>query len=98
LHENTTYFKSGLKNIGFNLSASNHPTILIMIGDEHTAKTASAELLQAGVYCREITHPMVAKGKARLRAQISAAHSKEELDHALTAFADIAKKLKLITY
>lgn len=96
LHENTNYFKTAIKNLGFSVSKSSHPAIIIMIGEDELAMRASKELLHAGVYCREIRQPMVPAGKARLRAQVSAAHSKEELDLALEAFATVGKKLKLI--
>ena len=97
LRENTNYFKTQLKSLGYKTSSSNHPAIIIMIGDDELSVNASKELLEAGVYCREIRQPMVPAGKARLRAQISAAHSKEELDLALQAFASVGKKLNLIT-
>ncbi len=96
LHENTKYFRGILTSLGFRISAGNHPTILIIIGEDDLAKQMSLELMQAGVYCREIRYPIVPRGQARLRMQISAAHSKEELDSAAAAISSVGKKLKLI--
>ena len=96
LRHNTKYFRTILTELGFSISTANHPTILTMVGEDNLAKQMSAELLHAGVYCREIRYPVVPKGKARLRMQISAAHSKEELDSAAEAIASVGRKFKLI--
>jgi glycine C-acetyltransferase len=96
LRENTSYFRSELRNLGFNISPGFHPTILLLIGDETLAKRASQELLNNGVYCRDIGYPLVGKGAARLRLQISAGHTRQELDQALEAIASVGQRLKLL--
>jgi len=83
LRENTKYFREGLAKIGFEVPESEHPIVPIMLFDELRAKKMAADLLEHGVYAIGFFYPVVPKGKARVRCQISAAHTKEQLDFAL---------------
>jgi len=87
LKENTKYFRKGLENLGFNLLPGEHPIIPIMIGDASLAAKFAAEMLNNGVYVIAFSYPVVAKGMARIRTQMSASFSKEDLDSALHSFA-----------
>jgi glycine C-acetyltransferase len=90
LKDNTEYFRNGLENLGFDVLPGEHPIIPIMIGDASQAAEFAAEMLNNGVYVIAFSYPVVAKGMARIRTQMSASFSKEDLDSALKSFA-IAK-------
>lgn len=96
LHANSSYFRKKMSSLGFNLIPGEHPIIPIMLGDAKIAKECANEMLNHGVYVISFSYPVVPEGKARIRTQISAAHSKEDLDHAIEAFALVGKKLKII--
>ncbi len=96
LWENTKYFKEKLKALGFDTGNSGTPITPIMIGDSAKAKQFSAELFKEGVFALPIVFPMVAQGKARVRTQIRADFSKEDLDFALGACERVGRKLDLI--
>ena len=87
LKENTKYFRNGLEELGFNLLPGEHPIVPIMIGDASLAAKFAAEMLKNGVYVIAFSYPVVAKGMARIRTQMSASFSKEDLDSALNSFA-----------
>ncbi|MCK5359821.1 MAG: glycine C-acetyltransferase [Gammaproteobacteria bacterium] len=87
LHENTQYFRKGMKDAGFAISDGDHPIVPVMLGDAVLAQKMSQKLLERGIYAVGFFFPVVAKGKARIRTQISAAHTKEDLDKAISAFA-----------
>jgi glycine C-acetyltransferase len=87
LKENTKYFRNGLEELGFNLLPGEHPIVPIMIGDASLAAKFAAEILKNGVYVVAFSYPVVAKGMARIRTQMSASFSKEDLDSALNSFA-----------
>lgn len=94
LEENTSYFRAGLEKLGFTVGGdSTHPITPVMFPDEITAVKAADALYKKGIYVRAFTYPVVPKGKARIRVQISAAHSKAHLDRALEAFEAISHKL-----
>ncbi len=93
LMENTRYFRTGMKAAGFSISDGEHPIVPVMLGDAKLAQEMSRRLLQRGVYAIGFFYPVVAEGKARIRTQISAAHTREDLDTAITAFADIHAEL-----
>ncbi len=93
LMENTRYFRAGMKAAGFSISDGEHPIVPVMLGDAKLAQEMSRRLLQRGVYAIGFFYPVVAEGKARIRTQISAAHTREDLDTAITAFADIHAEL-----
>ena len=86
LQENTHYFRKGMRNAGFDVDDGDHPIVPVMLGDAVLAQQMSQKLLEQGVYAVGFFFPVVAKGKARIRTQISAAHTKEDLDTAISAF------------
>lgn len=96
LHENTSYFRKEIKNLGFKIIDGTHPIVPIMLGEASVAQNMSKALLRAGVYIKGLWYPVVPKGEARLRAQISAALKKKEIDRALEGFEKVGKKMKLI--
>lgn len=96
LHDNTAYFRKEIKKLGFKILEGDHPIVPIMLGEAALAQDMSSALLKAGVYIKGLWFPVVPKGEARLRAQISAALNKRDLDNALDAFEKVGKKLKVI--
>jgi glycine C-acetyltransferase len=96
LHENTAYFRKEIKALGFRILEGEHPIVPIMLGEASLAQDMSTALLKAGVYIKGLWFPVVPKGEARLRAQVSAALSKKEIDRALDAFESVGKKMKVI--
>ena len=96
LNKNTKYFRENIKKVGLTIKDGIHPIIPIMIGDAKIAQKMSEELLKENIYVIGFFFPVVPKNEARIRVQISAAHTKEQLDHAIYAFEKIGKKLDLI--
>lgn len=96
LHENTAYFRAEIVKLGFKILEGVHPIVPVMLGEAAIAMDMSKELLDLGVYVRGLWYPVVPKGEARLRVQISAAHTREDLDRALSAFQKAGKKLGVI--
>ncbi|WP_409305502.1 glycine C-acetyltransferase [Peribacillus sp. SCS-155] len=96
LWENTTFFKDGLKELGFNTGHSETPITPVIVGDEALSHQFSDKLLQYGVFAQGIAFPTVAKGLARIRTIVTAQHSNEELQMALDAFVKAGKELKII--
>jgi glycine C-acetyltransferase len=96
LHTNTAYFRKEIVRLGFTILDGDHPIVPIMLGEAAVAQEMSNALLKAGVYIRGLWYPVVPKGEARLRAQISAALRKKDIDRALGAFEKVGKKLNLI--
>ncbi|EKE01687.1 MAG: hypothetical protein ACD_21C00072G0010 [uncultured bacterium] len=96
LKDNAAYFRKGLQELGFNIIPGEHPIIPVMLGEEKLAKTMADKLLNEGVYVIGFSYPVVPQGKARIRTQVSAAHEKEHLDKALSAFAKVGKDLGVI--
>lgn len=96
LHDNTAYFRKQIVSLGFKILEGVHPIVPVMLGEAPVAMDMSKELLDLGVYVRGLWYPVVPKGEARLRVQISAAHSREDLDRALDAFGKAGKKLGVI--
>lgn len=96
LHQNTATFRREIQALGFRIIEGIHPVVPVMLGEAEIAQKMSAELLKAGVYIKGLWFPVVPHGHARLRAQISAAHSSSDLDRALTAFEKVGKKLGVI--
>lgn len=97
LHDNTAYFRKEIKALGFHILEGDHPIVPIMLGDASLAQEMSKAMLKAGVYVKGLWFPVVPKGEARLRVQISAALSKKNIDDALNAFETVGKKLKVIS-
>ena len=96
LKENSAYFRNKMEDAGFKLLPGEHPIIPIMLGDAELAKNMADELLSEGIYVVGFSYPVVPKGLARIRTQISAAHSKQDLERAVDAFIKIGKKLGVI--
>ncbi len=96
LHENTEYFRKQIAALGFKILEGTHPIVPVMLGDAAVAQDMSAALLKAGVFIKGLWFPVVPKGEARLRAQISAALTKGQLDRALNAFEQVGKKMKVL--
>ena len=96
LKDNTKYFRDKILNLGFEIKPGSHPIVPVMLYDDHLAQKMSAELLKLGIYVIGFFFPVVPKGQARIRVQISAAHSKEDIDKALNSFYKVGKELGLI--
>ena len=96
LRQNTKLFRNEIKKIGFEIKPGNHPIIPIMLFDDHLAQKMSNELLKSGIYVIGFFYPVVPIGQARIRVQITAAHSDSDINKALSAFKKIGKKLKII--
>jgi glycine C-acetyltransferase len=96
LRENTAYFRREIVRRGFKIIEGRHPIVPVMLGEAAIAQDMSQELLKEGVYIKGLWYPVVPKGEARLRAQISAAHTREDLDRALEAFSKVGKRLGVI--
>ena len=93
LEKNTHYFRQGMKEVGFDVDDGDHPIVPVMLGSAKLAQKMSKKLLEKGIYAIGFFFPVVPKGKARIRAQISAAHTKDDLDKAITAFSSTYKEL-----
>ncbi len=96
LHENTSYFREKIKDMGFIIKGESHPIIPIMIGDAQQAKEMATELLKEKIYVISFSYPVVPKGEARIRVQMSAGFQREDLNLALDAFYKVGKRLKLL--
>jgi glycine C-acetyltransferase len=91
LRENTAYFRSEMVARGFEIPESDHPIVPIMIGDAVVAAEMADQLLGEGIYVRAFSYPVVPRGKARIRTQMSASHSRDDLDQAITAFEKVRR-------
>ena len=96
LESNTIFFRKEIARAGFTIKPGSHPIVPIMLGDAKLAQDMAARLLAEGVYAIGFFYPVVPKGQARIRVQISAAHSKEDLEFALEKFIKVGKELKVI--
>jgi glycine C-acetyltransferase len=96
LWSNARYFKAEMKNLGFDTGVSTTPITPVMLGEAPLAQQFSRELYEVGVFGMALGFPTVPQGKARIRVMISAAHSQEDLDKGLEAFARVGKKLAVI--
>ncbi|GJQ20030.1 MAG: 2-amino-3-ketobutyrate coenzyme A ligase [Bacteroidia bacterium] len=96
LHENTAYFRREIQRLGFRILESTHPIVAIMLGEASVAQDMSAALLKEGVYIKGLWFPVVPRGEARLRAQISAALTRKDLDRALEAFAKVGTAMGVV--
>lgn len=96
LHENSAYFRRGLTELGFTIVPGEHPIIPVMLGDAKLASEMAQHLLAEDIYVIGFSFPVVPKGQARIRTQLSAAHERVHLDKALTAFAKVGKALQVI--
>jgi len=96
VHRNAEHFREALTRLGFDLVPGHHPIIPVMLGDAGLATRAADALLEEGVYVIGFSYPVVPKGKARLRTQMSAAHDPEQIERAVGAFAKVGKALGAI--
>lgn len=96
LHENTNYFREQMTAAGFDIKPGNHPIVPVMLYDAKLAQEMAALLLKKGIYVIGFFYPVVAKGQARIRAQISAIHTKSHMDKAIDAFKQVGKDLDII--
>ena len=96
LEESTAYFRQKMTEAGFKITPGSHPIVPIMLYDARLAQNMASDLLKEGIYVIGFSYPVVPKGQARIRVQISAAHSQEHLDKAIEAFTKIGKKHKVI--
>lgn len=97
LHDNTALFRKEIAGLGFTILEGDHPIVPVMLGEASVAQEMSKALLKAGVYVKGLWFPVVPKGEARLRVQISAALSKKNIDHALNAFESVGRKMKILS-
>ena len=94
LEENTKYFRAALTERGLTIKPGIHPIVPIMLGDAAMSQKFAARMLEKGVYVIGFFYPVVPHGTARVRTQVSAAHSREELEFAVNAFAEVNEELK----
>ena len=97
LHENATFFRTQLTSLGFTLVPGTHPIIPVMLGDAALATNMADRLLEEGIYVVGFSYPVVPKGQARIRVQMSAAHTRAQLETAVTAFAKVGRELEVIS-
>ncbi len=95
LRENTTYFRGRMTTAGFDVLPGEHPIVPVMVGDAALAGRLAASLLRRGVYAVSFSFPVVPRGKARIRTQMSAAHTRQDLDFAVDAFVAAADEVGL---
>ncbi len=93
LEANTRHFRAGMGKLGFNLLPGEHPIVPIMLGDAALATRVAEAMLAKGVYVIGFSYPVVPQGRARIRTQISAAHSADDLDFAIAKFAEVKREL-----
>ena len=96
LETNTQYFREKITAAGFDIKPGTHPIVPIMLYDAVVSQTMAEKLLEKGIYVIGFYYPVVAKGQARIRVQISAAHTREHLDKAIQAFTEVGKELGVI--
>ncbi|XP_029041240.1 2-amino-3-ketobutyrate coenzyme A ligase, mitochondrial isoform X1 [Osmia bicornis bicornis] len=96
LQNNTNLFRNGMKAAGFTINGDNHPICPVMIGDARLATEFADKMIERGIYVIGFSYPVVPKDKARIRVQISAAHSQKDIEHATSAFIHIGKELGII--
>ncbi len=95
LHDNTAYFRQRIGETGLTVLPGTHPITPVMLGDAVLAQKMAQRLLEKGIYVIGFSYPVVPNGQARIRTQISAAHTREDLDFAVEKFAEVAKELDL---
>ena len=96
LQDNANYFRRHLTEAGFRLVDGEHPIIPVMTGDASLAQALATQLMDHGIYVTAFSFPVVPEGQARVRTQMSAAHSRQQLDQTIAAFIDVGKSIKLI--
>jgi len=96
LAKNTKYFRENMTAAGFDIKAGDHPIVPIMLYDAKLAQNIAADLLEKGIYVIGFSFPVVPKGQARIRVQISAAHTRTHLGNAIQAFTEVGKKYSVV--
>jgi glycine C-acetyltransferase len=96
LHQNTDYFRNEIIKAGFTIKPSKSAIVAIMLFDARLSQNFAAQLLEEGIYAIGFYYPIVPKGEARIRVQLSAAHTRENLDQAIKAFVKVGRKLQVI--
>ncbi len=97
LRDNSAYFRARMSDLGFQLAGADHPIIPVMLGDAALASQMADELLKLGIYVIGFSFPVVPKGQARIRTQMSAAHDRDHLDRAIDAFATVGRTLGVLS-
>ena len=97
LEANTMRFREGMTEAGFTIRPGVHPIVPIMLGDARLAMEMADKLLEEGIYVIGFSYPVVPKGQARIRVQLSAAHNEDDIDHAIEAFTRVGKSLSVIS-
>nr|KAF6452400.1 glycine C-acetyltransferase [Molossus molossus] len=87
----TQRFRSKMEAAGFTISGANHPICPVMLGDARLASCMADDMLKRGIFVIGFSYPVVPKGKARIRVQISAVHSEEDIDHCVEAFVEVGR-------
>ncbi len=93
VHENTAYFRERLSKLGFDVLPGSHPIVPVMLYDAKVAGEFAARMLEKGVYVVGFSYPVVPQGKARIRTQVSAGHTREDLDFAVQCFQEVKKEM-----
>ena len=97
LEDNTTYFRKAMTDAGFDIKPGTHPIVPVMLYDAKLAQDFAEKLLEKGIYVIGFYYPVVPKGEARIRVQLSAVHEKEHLDKAVNAFTEIGRELGVVS-
>lgn len=97
LHQNSAYFREKMQAAGFDLVPGEHPIIPVMLGDAQVAATMADKMLQQGIYVIGFSYPVVPMGQARIRVQMSAAHTQAQLDQAISAFICVGQEMNVIS-
>ncbi len=97
LKANTAYFRENMEAAGFTCAGADHAIVPVMLGDAKVASDMANKLLAEGIYVIGFSFPVVPKGQARIRTQISAAHTQAQLDQAIAAFIRIGKEMNVIS-
>ena len=96
LRENSRHFRVEMKAAGFELAGADHPIIPVMIGDAALASEMADRLLRLGIYVIGFSYPVVPMGAARIRTQMSAAHTREQIDRAVAAFSQVGRDMGVV--
>jgi glycine C-acetyltransferase len=96
LHANAARFREGMTKAGFTLAGAGHPIIPVMLGDAKVASEMAAAMMDEGIYVIGFSFPVVPKGQARIRTQMSAAHTPEHVDRAIAAFTKVGRRMGVI--
>ena len=96
LRGNSAHFRTGMEQAGFTLSGADHPIIPVMLGDAKVAGEMAERLLAEGIYVIGFSFPVVPRGQARIRTQMSAAHDAEHIDAAIAAFTKVGREMGVV--